>query len=201
MLILFNLSHNEWNGADVACCFQSVENSICILRNLSYRLENEIDRERYADAPTTELNRKEPEKPDPGCMAGCGTGSKKKKKRTIKEPEQPQIRREPVEGVALLWQPEIVKSYLSIMAEASNPETLEGSAGAIHNLTACGWRVSSTDFFFCFPAQRYICQTECENHCIVVVVVVVFCNTVEFQYFFPENASLGRVIFHEHQML
>lgn len=121
---------------------KSVENSICILRNLSYRLENEIDRERYADAPTTELNRKEPEKPDPGCMAGCGTGSKKKKKRTIKEPEQPQIRREPVEGVALLWQPEIVKSYLSIMAEASNPETLEGSAGAIHNLTACGWRWS-----------------------------------------------------------
>ena len=46
-----------------------------------------------------------------------------------------------MEGVELLWQPEIVRSYLSIMAEASNPETLEGSAGAIHNLTACGWRV------------------------------------------------------------
>lgn len=89
----------------------------------------------------TDLNRKEPEKPDPGCMAGCGTGSKKKKKGTIKESDQPQIRKEPVEGVELLWQPEIVKSYLSIMAEASNPETLEGSAGAIHNLTACAWRV------------------------------------------------------------
>ena len=94
------------------------------------------------DAPTTELTRKEPEKPDPGCMAGCGTGSKKKKKGIVRETDQPQIRKEPVEGVELLWQPDIVKSYLSIMAEASNPETLEGSAGALHNLTACGWRVS-----------------------------------------------------------
>ena len=88
-----------------------------------------------------EPSRKEPEKPDPGCMAGCGGASKKKKKGTIKESEQPQIRRDPVEGVELLWQPEIVKSYLSIMAESSNPETLEGSTGAVHNLTACGWRV------------------------------------------------------------
>ena len=121
--------------------FQSVENSVCILRNLSYRLENEVDREKYKDAPMIEPSRKEPEKPDPGCMAGCGGASKKKKKGTIKESEQPQIRRDPVEGVELLWQPEIVKSYLSIMAESSNPETLEGSTGAVHNLTACGWRV------------------------------------------------------------
>ena len=92
----------------------------------------------------TELNSKEPEKDDAGCMAGCGTGSKKKKKRSVfKGSDQLQMRREPVEGVELLWQPEIVRSYLSIMAEASNPETLEGSAGAIHNLTACAWRVRS----------------------------------------------------------
>ncbi|XP_073234690.1 uncharacterized protein [Porites lutea] len=121
---------------------KSVENSVCILRNLSYRLENEVDREKYKDAPMIEPSRKEPEKHDPGCMAGCGGASKKKKKGTIKESEQPQIRRDPVEGVELLWQPEIVKSYLSIMAESSNPETLEGSTGAVHNLTACGWRWS-----------------------------------------------------------
>lgn len=122
---------------------KSVENSICILRNLSYRLENEVDRGRYQDAPATDVNRKEPANSDPGCLAGCGTGSKKKKKgSTFKGSDLPQIRREPVEGVELLWQPEIVRSYLSIMAEASNPETLEGSAGAIHNLTACGWRWS-----------------------------------------------------------
>lgn len=119
---------------------KSVENSVCILRNLSYRLENEVDRERYKDAPIPIQPGKESGKHDPGCMAGCGTGSKKKKKGALKEPEEPQIRRDPVEGVELLWQPEIVKSYLLIMAEAANPETLEASAGAIHNLTACGWR-------------------------------------------------------------
>lgn len=123
--------------------FQCVENSVCILRNLSYRLENEVDRERYKDAPVLIHPGKETEKDDPGCMAGCGTGAKKnkKKKGTINETEQPQLRKDPVEGVELLWQPEIAKSYLSIMAESANPETLEGSAGAIHNLTACGWRV------------------------------------------------------------
>ncbi|KAL9978718.1 hypothetical protein ACROYT_G016268 [Oculina patagonica] len=121
---------------------KSVENSVCILRNLSYRLENEVDRERFKDAPVPIHPGKEPDKQDPGCMAGCGTGAKKnkKKKGTIKETEQPQLRKDPVEGVELLWQPEIAKSYLSIMAESANPETLEGSAGAIHNLTACGWR-------------------------------------------------------------
>ena len=118
---------------------------------MSYRLENEVDREKYKDAPTTDLTRREPEKSDPGCIAGCGKGSKKnKKKGTIKESDQPQIRQDPVEGVELLWQPDIVKSYLSIMAEASNPETLEGSAGAIHNLTACGWRVRPNGASQCY---------------------------------------------------
>ena len=150
-----------WWIVNFTCCVQSVENSVCILRNLSYRLENEVDRERYKDAPVTDLNRKEPEKPDPGCMAGCGTGSKKKKKGTIKESDQPQIRKDPVEGVELLWQPEIVKSYLSIMAEASNPETLEGSAGAIHNLTACAWRVRQEGVCTDYPVYSntfyYVC--------------------------------------------
>ena len=110
---------------------------------MSYRLENEVDRERYKDAPLPIHPGKEPEKHDPGCMAGCGTGAKKnkKKKGTTRETEELPLKKEPVEGVELLWQPEIAKSYLSIMAESANPETLEGSAGAIHNLTACSWRV------------------------------------------------------------
>ena len=76
-------------------------------------------------------------------MAGCGSGAKKdkKKKGPGAQVTQPQEAKEPIEGVELLWQPEIIKWYLSILAEASNPETLEGAAGAVHNLTACGWRV------------------------------------------------------------
>ena len=135
----------------LAVLFQCVENSVCILRNLSYRLENEVDRERFKDAPVPTHPGKEPNKQEQGCMAGCGTKNKKKKG-TIKESEQPQFRKDPVEGVELLWQPEIAKSYLSIMAESANPETLEGSAGAIHNLTACSWRVglvTHSSFYFC----------------------------------------------------
>lgn len=120
---------------------QSVENSVCTLRNLSYRLEDEVDRAKYDrddDSPDTPLTNSEERKPQekaPGCMAACG-GTKKGK--AVKETED---RRPRTEGVELLWQPEIVKPYLSIMAEASNPDTLEGVSGALHNLMACNWKV------------------------------------------------------------
>ena len=29
--------------------------------------------------------------------------------------------------------------YLDLLLECSNPETLEGAAGALQNLTACSW--------------------------------------------------------------
>ena len=42
-------------------------------------------------------------------------------------------------GVGLLWQPAVVRVYLDLLLECSNPETLEGAAGALQNLTACSW--------------------------------------------------------------
>lgn len=42
-------------------------------------------------------------------------------------------------GVGLLWQPVVVRIYLDLLLECSNPETLEGAAGALQNLTACSW--------------------------------------------------------------
>ncbi|XP_048580672.1 uncharacterized protein LOC5511245 isoform X3 [Nematostella vectensis] len=119
---------------------KSVENSVCVLRNLSYRLEDEIDRELHPDAPLPNEEKKKDKvasEHPPSCFAGCG-GMRKGK--APKDKKEPTVKRDPVEGVALLWQPEIVKPYLSIMAEASNPETLEGVAGALHNLMACDWR-------------------------------------------------------------
>ena len=35
-----------------------------------------------------------------------------------------------------LYDPQIIQSYLQLMMETSNPDTLEGLAGAIQNLTA-----------------------------------------------------------------
>ena len=42
-------------------------------------------------------------------------------------------------GVGLLWQPFIIRVYLDLLLECSNPETLEGAAGTLQNLTACNW--------------------------------------------------------------
>lgn len=40
-------------------------------------------------------------------------------------------------GSALLWHPNTVKTYLKLLKESSNSETLEASAAAIQNLAAC----------------------------------------------------------------
>lgn len=42
-------------------------------------------------------------------------------------------------GVGLLWQPNVVRVYLDLLLECSNPETLEAAAGALRNLTASVW--------------------------------------------------------------
>jgi catenin delta-2 len=49
---------------------------------------------------------------------------------------------EPIKGAELLWQPEVVQSYLALLQSCSNPETLEAAAGALQNLAACYWQPS-----------------------------------------------------------
>ena len=51
-------------------------------------------------------------------------------------------RNEPPKGYELLWQPEVVQSYLALLQSCSNPETLEAAAGALQNLAACYWQPS-----------------------------------------------------------
>lgn len=41
----------------------------------------------------------------------------------------------------MLWHPSVVKPYLTLLAESSNPATLEGSAGSLQNLSAGNWKV------------------------------------------------------------
>jgi len=36
----------------------------------------------------------------------------------------------------------VIQPYLSLLSNSSNPETLEGAAGAIQNLSACYWQPS-----------------------------------------------------------
>lgn len=49
---------------------------------------------------------------------------------------------DPPKGVQMLWHPTIVKPYLTLLSECSNPDTLEGAAGALQNLAAGSWKVT-----------------------------------------------------------
>ena len=40
-----------------------------------------------------------------------------------------------------LWQPDIVRVYLPLLKDCTNPDTLEAAAGAIQNLAAGDWKV------------------------------------------------------------
>ncbi|XP_043549740.1 plakophilin-4 isoform X3 [Chiloscyllium plagiosum] len=123
---------------------KTVENCVCILRNLSYRLELEVPQARLIG--TSELDGLlGSDSPNKDAETGCW-GKKKKKKK--KEPQEdqwdgvgpiPGFSKSP-KGVEMLWHPSIVKPYLTLLAESSNPATLEGSAGSLQNLSAGNWK-------------------------------------------------------------
>lgn len=50
----------------------------------------------------------------------------------------------------MLWHPAVVKHYLTLLAESSNPATLEGAAGSLQNLSAGNWKVQ----YHCLCAQQ-----------------------------------------------
>ncbi|XP_026817934.1 catenin delta-2 isoform X2 [Rhopalosiphum maidis] len=122
---------------------KSVENCVCILRNLSYRCQ-EVEDPNYDKHPLPTQSRVGPQ---PKENLGCFGASKKKKDIQVVSPkENPSSRiiprSEPAKGMELLWQPEVVQSYLALLQSCSNPETLEAAAGAIQNLAACYWQPS-----------------------------------------------------------
>ena len=147
-----------------------VENIVCTLRNLSYKVDLEIDREAHPDAikiedktdgergdasPRTPSKSSRPLDASPsGCLfmkKKPPTERKKFKKMTLKRNEKPKAetlqyvrpeRDHPPMGVELLWEPETVNLYIYLLDKCSNAVTLEAAAGAIHNLVACQWNVS-----------------------------------------------------------
>ncbi|CAM9412538.1 unnamed protein product [Lampetra planeri] len=119
-----------------------VENAVCVLRNLSYRLEAETRQGRQTrgedERGSTPGGRGAASKDDSSCW-----GRRRRKKQPDAEwdgagplpdsGEQPR-------GAELLWHPNVAKPYLALLAECSNPDTLEGSAGALQNLAAGSWK-------------------------------------------------------------
>ncbi|XP_051557552.1 catenin delta-2-like isoform X6 [Myxocyprinus asiaticus] len=125
---------------------KTIENCVCILRNLSYRLAAETSQgqqmgsEELDGVLCSDASGKDAE------SSGCW-GKKKKKKKSHDQwdgvgpfPDSS----EPPKGLQMLWHPSIVKPYLTLLSECSNPDTLEGAAGALQNLAAGSWKVGPT---------------------------------------------------------
>nr|KAF6342693.1 catenin delta 1 [Pipistrellus kuhlii] len=121
-----------------------VENCVCLLRNLSYQVHREIPQaERYQEAPPSVANNTGPH------AASC-FGAKKGKdewfsrgKKPAEVPANDTVdfpkRTNPARGYELLFQPEVVRIYISLLKESKTPAILEASAGAIQNLCAGRW--------------------------------------------------------------
>ncbi|XP_063174410.1 plakophilin-4 isoform X4 [Candoia aspera] len=126
---------------------KTVENCVCTLRNLSYRLELEVPQARLLGISELDdfLGKESPSKDsEPSCWGK----KKKKKKKTLQEDQWdgvgpiPGLSKSP-KGVEMLWHPSVVKPYLTLLAESSNPATLEGSAGSLQNLSAGNWKFAA----------------------------------------------------------
>ena len=64
--------------------------------------------------------------------------------------------------MGLLWQPSVVRVYLDLLLECSNPETLEGAAGTLQNLTAPNWE----------PAQVLVCPSVRISVCLFILLSI-----------------------------
>ncbi|XP_050780121.1 splicing regulator ARVCF isoform X1 [Gopherus flavomarginatus] len=134
---------------------KSVENCVCIMRNLSYHVHKEVPgadkyQELDANQPTSTGGSQKKKKEDAGCFGGKKAkeewfnqgkknGDLDRNFDTLDLPK----RSEAAKGFELLYQPEVVRLYLSILTESQNFNTLEAAAGALQNLSAGNWTWST----------------------------------------------------------
>ncbi|XP_048370582.1 armadillo repeat protein deleted in velo-cardio-facial syndrome isoform X4 [Sphaerodactylus townsendi] len=134
---------------------KSVENCVCIMRNLSYHVHKEVPgADKFQDLEANQLGSlggtQKKKKDDAGCFGGKKTkeewfnqgkknGDVDRNFDTLDLPK----RSESAKGFQLLYQPEVVRLYLSILTESQNFNTLEAAAGALQNLSAGNWTWST----------------------------------------------------------
>ncbi|XP_021546556.1 armadillo repeat protein deleted in velo-cardio-facial syndrome isoform X1 [Neomonachus schauinslandi] len=130
---------------------KSVENCVCIMRNLSYHVHKEVPgADRYQEAepgpPGGAAGSQRRRRDDAGCFGGKKAkeewfhqgkkdGEMDRNFDTLDLPK----RTEAAKGFELLYQPEVVRLYLSLLTESRNFNTLEAAAGALQNLSAGNW--------------------------------------------------------------
>merc|ERR1719433_2378757 len=121
---------------------KSVENAVCVLRNLSYRAQ-EIEDPNYDKRQLVVGESRAGAKPTSDNL-GCFGASKAKNNQPKSNGTTNGSSRNggANTGMDLLWQPEVVQPYLNLLSNCSNPETLEAAAGGIQNLSACYWQPS-----------------------------------------------------------
>ncbi|XP_033088811.1 armadillo repeat protein deleted in velo-cardio-facial syndrome isoform X9 [Trachypithecus francoisi] len=130
---------------------KSVENCVCIMRNLSYHVHKEVPgADRYQEAEPGPLGSAVVSQRRRRDDASCFGGKKAKEEwfhqgkkdgemdRNFDTLDLPK-RTEAAKGFELLYQPEVVRLYLSLLTESRNFNTLEAAAGALQNLSAGNW--------------------------------------------------------------
>ncbi|ESO97461.1 hypothetical protein LOTGIDRAFT_114795, partial [Lottia gigantea] len=134
-----------------------IENVVCTLRNLSYRIQEIQDRDFYKKRYNTlqRMSRDTDKGENSGCFGG-GVGKKKGQQKgdNKNSPAQNTINKNisfcnyrnmntKLPAIAneykALWGIEVIQKYLILIKNTSNPITLEAGAGAIQNLVACDW--------------------------------------------------------------
>ncbi|XP_067290076.1 splicing regulator ARVCF isoform X2 [Pseudorasbora parva] len=133
---------------------KSVENCVCILRNLSYHVHKEVPGAEKSQIQTANHSARSAghhkKKEESDCFSGRTSkeewfhqckrhGAGEKKSGSLDLPK----RSLPMKGLELLYQPEVVRLYLSLLKLSQNHNTLEAAAGALQNLSAGHWAWSS----------------------------------------------------------
>uniref|UniRef100_A0A8C6FLX0 Plakophilin-1 n=1 Tax=Moschus moschiferus TaxID=68415 RepID=A0A8C6FLX0_MOSMO len=118
------------------CDDKSVENCMCILHNLSYRLDAEVPT-RYRQLEHSARNAYT-DKSSTGCF------SNKSDRMTNNKYDCPLPEEEPnPKGSSWLYHSDAIRTYLNLMGKSKKDATLEACAGALQNLTASKGLMSS----------------------------------------------------------
>ncbi|KAI1887888.1 hypothetical protein AGOR_G00195130 [Albula goreensis] len=122
------------------------ENSVCLLRNLSYQVHREVPGfEHYQEAAPLNQGPAPSSSQKTGCFSSRKgkdewfSKGKKDADDTAADTIDIPKREAPVTGYELLFQPEVVRVYTSLLKESKNPVVLEAAAGAVQNLCAGRW--------------------------------------------------------------
>ncbi|XP_025087808.1 armadillo repeat protein deleted in velo-cardio-facial syndrome homolog isoform X2 [Pomacea canaliculata] len=117
-----------------------VENVVCILRNLSYRVQEMEDPDFYKKRSVPRSSAPPSKEENSGCFGGGGKKAAKKTSTRENTPQRfpPKL---PPSGSEYqsLWGNDLIQLYLLILKSCTNPVSMEAAAGAIQNLTACDW--------------------------------------------------------------